>query len=312
MKMNITLPLPFIAFSITSLLLFSTADGQRSGIKSVDAPGKSAASEQRGGTVIKNPMGMEFVYVPAGNFMMGSADAAVQTAYKQAQIDVGADHAKLEWFTREQPRHRVAIRKGFYMGRYEVTQAQWQAVTGNNPSNFKGCDQCPVEQVSWNDAQEFIRKLNAVNDDFTYSLPSEAQWEYACRAGTTTEFAFGNSLSSGPANFDGNYPYDGAAKGVNREKTTPVGSFRPNAWGLYDMHGNVWEWCEDVWHENYNGAPADGSAWLSGGDSNYRVDRGGSWDFHGDALRSAYRFKAKPDVRVSNSGLRVVAVSRSS
>jgi formylglycine-generating enzyme required for sulfatase activity len=178
MKINITLRLFFIGFSITSLLLFSTADGQRSDIKSVDAPAKSA-SEQRGGTAINNPMGMEFVYVPPGNFMMGSTDAAVQTAYKQPQIDVGADHAKMEWFTREQPRHRVAIRKGFYMGRYEVTQAQWQAVMGNNPSNFKGCDQCPVEQISWNDAQEFIRKLNAMTDGFTYSLPSEAKWEYA-------------------------------------------------------------------------------------------------------------------------------------
>jgi len=297
------------------LLLISlvevNADAQTSGDKGTGAPAKKPATEQRGGAVIKNPMGMEFVYVPAGSFMMGSTDAAVQTAYKQAQIDVGADHAKLEWFTREQPQHRVAIRKGFYMGRYEVTQAHWQAVMGNNPSNFKGCDQCPVENVSWNDAQEFIRELNALNDGFTYSLPSEAQWEYACRAGTTTEFAFGNSLSSAPANFDGNYPYDGAPKGVNREKTTPVGSFRPNPWGLYDMHGNVWEWCEDVWHENYKGAPSDGSAWLSGGDPNFRVDRGGSWDFHGDALRSAYRFKVKPDVRVNNSGLRIVAVSRS-
>lgn len=311
MRMNITLSLSFSAFFITSLLLSSTAEGQRSGI-SLDAPATSAASEQRGGTVIKNQVEMEFVYVPAGNFMMGSTDAAVHAAYKQAQIDVGPDHAKLEWFTREQPRHRVTIPKGFYMGRYEVTQAQWQAVMKNNPSQFKGCDQCPVEQVSWNDSQEFIRRLNAMDNGFRYSLPSEAQWEYACRAGTATEFAFGNSLSSVPANFDGNYPYAGAAKGVNRQKTTPVGSFQSNAWGLYDMHGNVWEWCEDVWHENYDGAPADGSPWLSGGDSKYRVERGGSWDFHGDALRSAYRFSDKPDDRVNNSGLRVVAVSRSS
>ena len=312
MKMNFTLPLFFSAFSLPSLLLFSTADGQRSGIKSVDPWAENAPSQQRAGTVIKNPRGMEFVYLPAGDFMMGSTDAAVQTAYKQAQIDVGADHAKMEWFTREQPRHRVRIAEGFYLGRYEVTQAQWQAVTENNPSEFKGCDQCPVEQVSWSDAQEFIRRLNAMNDGFRYSLPSEAQWEYGCRAGTTTEFAFGNSLSSVPANFDGNYPYDGAAKGVNRKKTTPVGSFQPNAWGLYDMHGNVWEWCADVWHENYNGAPTDGSAWLTGGDSNFRVDRGGSWDFHGDALRSAYRLKARPDARINNSGLRLVAVLRSS
>lgn len=309
MRINISLPLPFVACSITSLLLVSTAQGQRSNDRGTDAQAKGIADGQRAGAVFRNPVGMELVYVPAGSFMMGSTDAEVQTAYHQAQIDVG-NRARLEWFTREQPRHRVTIRKGFYMGRYEVTQAQWQAVSGKNPSKFRGCDQCPVEQVSWNDAQKFIRKLNAMNDGFTYSLPSEAQWEYACRAGTTTQFAFGNSLSSKSANFNGDYPFGRAAKSINRERTTTVGSFRPNAWGLYDMRGNVWEWCEDVWHENYNGAPADGSAWLNGGDSNHRVDRGGSWDFHGDALRAAYRFKAKPYGRFGNSGLRVVAIPR--
>src|SRR5205085_11701074 len=168
--------------------------------------------------------GVEFVWILAGSFMMGSENGDSD----------------------EKPAHRVTISEGFYMGKYEVTQAQWQAVMGNNPSNFKGCDNCPVEQVSWDDAVSFIAKLNAQNDGYTYRLPTEAEWEYACRAGTTTAFAFGDSLSSEQANFDGDYPYGGAPKGVYRQKTTSVGRFQPNAWGLYDMHGNVWEWCEDI------------------------------------------------------------------
>src|ERR1043166_4047941 len=245
------------------------------------------------------------------SFMLGSTNAEVQEVYAQAQRDVGTA-AKLEWFTREQPRHQVTLRSPFYLGRYEVTQAQWQTVMGSNPSQFRGCELCPVEQISWNDAQEFIRRMNAMNDGFTCSLPSEAQWEYACRAGKTTQFALGNSMSSGQANFDGQFPFGGAAKGVSREKTMPVGSFPPNAWGLYDMHGNVWEFCGDLWHDNYDRAPNDGSAWSSDGDSAHRVERGGSWDFHADALRCAYRFRVRPDTRVNNNGLRVMAVRQPS
>jgi formylglycine-generating enzyme required for sulfatase activity len=251
---------------------------------------KRKASIPRAGAIVRNQMGMELVYVPAGSFMMGSENGSSD----------------------EKPVHQVTIREGFYMGRYEVTQAQWQAVMGTNPSDFKDCDQCPVERVSWNDAQEFIRRLNARGDGYSYRLPSEAEWEYACRAGTTTEFAFGNSLSSEQANFDGNHPYGGAAKGVYRQKTITVGSFQPNGWGLYDMHGNVWEWCEDVVHENYNGAPADGSVWMSGGDSSRRVLRGGSWYYGYPAylLRSAGRFWLTPDLRYNLFGFRVVALAR--
>jgi serine/threonine-protein kinase len=172
---------------------------------------------------LTNSIGMEMVYVPAGSFIMGSENGDSD----------------------EKPMHRVTISSGFYMGRYEVTQAQWQAVMGTNPSDFKGCDNCPVEQVSWDDAQEFIRQMNARGDGYTYRLPTEAEWEYACRAGTTTAFAYGDLLSSEQANFDGKHPYGGASKGVYRQKTTLVGSFQPNAFGLYDMHGNVWEWCQD-------------------------------------------------------------------
>src|SRR5205823_8267237 len=138
----------------------------------------------------------------------------------------------------------------------------------------------------------------------------EAEWEYACRAGTTTAFSFGDSLSSEQANFDGNYPYGGAPKGVYRQKTVAVGSFQPNGFGLYDMHGNVWEWCEDWYHDSYNGAPTDGSAWLSGGEQKYRVLRGGSWGYHAYYLRSAGRNGYTPAFRDDTYGFRVVASAR--
>ncbi len=166
-----------------------------------------------------------------------------------------------------------------------------------------------MENVSWNDAVEFCRKLSQMTGR-EYRLPTEAEWEYACRAGTTTPFAFGAGLSSEQANFDGNYPSGGAPKGVYRQQTTRVGSFQPNGFGLYDMHGNAWEWCEDVYHVNYNGAPTDGSAWLNGGESNRRVLRGGSWYSYADFLRSALRVRYAPSNRYDAFGFRVVAVAR--
>jgi formylglycine-generating enzyme required for sulfatase activity len=230
------------------------------------------------------------VLIPAGTFQMGSP------ATEERE---GSD---------EVPQHQVKVRS-FYMGKYEVTQAQYRAVVGTNPSRFKNCDQCPVEQVSWNDAVEFCRKLSQITGR-EYRLPTESEWEYACRAGTATEFAFGSSLSSEQANFDGNNPYGGAAKGEYRQKTTPVGSFQPNAWGLYDMHGNVYEWCEDWFHDSYNGAPTDGSVWLSGGERNSRVFRGGSWNELGKHLRSAGRANLPPTTRNDVVGFRVVASVR--
>jgi formylglycine-generating enzyme required for sulfatase activity len=259
-----------------------------SGTTTTSVPtGPRMGNVPRAGALIRNQMGMEFAYVPAGSFLMGSENGKAD----------------------EKPVHQVTFREGFYIGRYEVTQAQWQAVMGNNPSNFKG-DNLPVEQVSWNDAQEFIRKLNARSDGFTYRLPTEAEWEYACRADSTTEFALGNSLSSKQANFDGNYPYGRAAKGVYRQKTTPGGSFQPNAWGLYDMHGNVMEWCEDWYHDSYNGAPTDGSVWLSAVEQEDRVLRDGSWNDSADVLRSAFRGFGKPMIRNVKVGFRLVAVAR--
>lgn len=234
---------------------------------------------------------LEMVKIPSGSFMMGSPNS---------EKDRNPD---------ESPQHRVTIGYEFYMGKFEVTQAQWQAVMGSNPSNFKNCDECPAEQVSWNDAKEFIKKLNALNDGFTYRLPSEAEWEYACRAGTTTAFSFGDSLSSTQANFDGNYPYGNASKGEYKGKTTPVGSYQPNAFGLYDMHGNVWEWVEDIYQDSYNGLAADGSANVSIGDSSRRVLRGGSWLLNGFFLRSSNRGWNSAGDRDNFNGFRVCAVS---
>jgi formylglycine-generating enzyme required for sulfatase activity len=196
------------------------------------------------------------------------------------------------------------------MGRYEVTQGEWQSVMGDNPSNFIDCGtRCPVERVSWDDIQVFLKRLNARDSQYEYSLPSEAQWEYAARAGTTTAFAFGDSLNSTQANFHGNYPY-ASTKGAYLQKTAPAGSYSPNAWGLYDMHGNVYEWVQDVYASSYSGLPTDGSANLSVGDSSVRVLRGGSWNFSANGTRSAYRPRDLPSVRYISNGFRVAARPR--
>jgi formylglycine-generating enzyme required for sulfatase activity len=218
-----------------------------------------------------NQTGIEFVLIPAGSFMMGSTNGDAN----------------------EKPVHQVTISQAFYMGKYEVTQAQWQSVMGSNPSYFKDCPNCPVEQVSWDDAQNFINKLNASNDGFRYRLPTEAEWEYACRAGTTGDYA--GNLS------------EMAWYKENSEKTHAVGGKQPNAWGL--AHGNVWEWCQEWYHETYYGAPTDGSAWLSGGEQKYRVVRGGSWRYDADFSRSAYRSAlVTPGHRNELFWFRVVAV----
>ena len=228
------------------------------------------------------------VYIPGGSFLMGSPKT------EEGRFDI------------EGPQHRVEIAP-FYMGRYPVTQAQYQAVMGENPSRFKG-ENNPVERVSWHKAKEFCQKLSEQTGK-TYRLPSEAEWEYACRAGTTTPFYFGETISTDQANYDGSRTYGNGKKGVFRGKTTPVGSFPPNAFGLYDMHGNVLEWCEDVWHDNYEGAPDDGRPWLTGGDPSSRMLRGGSWDNYPRYCRCAVRLRVDPDYGDDIVGFRVVSSS---
>lgn len=258
------------------------------------------------GTVRKNSIGMELVWIPAGTFMMGSTEAEVDDVVNQCK-KVDGDFCGRIGFTLETPKHKVTISQGFLLGKFEVTQGQWQAVMGTNPSEFENCgSNCPVERVSWDDAQEFIKRLNAKNDGYEYRLPSEAEWEYACRAGTTAAFAFGDSLNSSQANFNGNYPHD-STKDQYLKKTVAVGSYRSNAWGLYDMHGNVWEWVEDIYNSNYQGVRSDGLANASVGDSTYRGLRGGGWYFTGVQSRSAFRFRLNPGNRNANLGFRVAA-----
>jgi formylglycine-generating enzyme required for sulfatase activity len=258
---------------------------------------------------------MDLVLIAAGTFTMGSNDGDSD----------------------ESPPHEVRISQAFYMGKYEVTQGQWEAVMGNNPSWFStggagkdkvgGADTSnhPVESVSWDDCQEFCKKLSARTGK-AVRLPTEAEWEYACRAGTTTAFYFGETISTDQANYDGNYTYVSAwaarrsasetdqanydrnytygngRKGQYRQKTTPVGSFPANTWGLYDMHGNVWEWCADWYGPYASGAQTDPRG-ASSGDG--RVLRGGSWRVSPLDCRSAARLRNWPDYRRHGLGVRV-------
>jgi formylglycine-generating enzyme required for sulfatase activity len=234
---------------------------------------------------------------------MGSADAEIESVLAQARR-YNPD-AKRKWFTSEQPQHRVTLSQPFYMGKFQVTQAEWQVVMGHNPSYFEG-ERFPVEQVSWDDSQEFLKKLNAKEDGYLYRLPSEAEWEYACRAGSTTPFSFGETITTNQVNYDGDYPYGNGPTGECRHTTTPVGTFPANSWGLHDMHGNVCEWCQDTWQEDYNGAPADGSAWEKDS-SRGRVMRGGSWLYSPWFCRSANRLWDCAESTGWYYGFRVVA-----
>ena len=186
----------------------------------------------------------------------------------------------------------------------EVTQGQWRSVMGDNPSGFKECgDDCPVENVSWNDIQGFMKKLNEKEGASIYRLPTEAEWEYAARAGTTTPFYFGDCLSTDQANYNGNYPLADCPKGEYREKTVPVASFPPNKWGLYDMHGNVWEWCQDWYGEYPEGSVTDPEGPETGSN---RVLRGGGWIGGARYCRSALRYGVAPADRGSSFGFRLV------
>ncbi|MFO0291334.1 MAG: SUMF1/EgtB/PvdO family nonheme iron enzyme [bacterium] len=253
-----------------------------------------------------NGITLEMVAIPGGTFTMGTEDEEIERLVK-----------KFNWdgFRSERPQHRVTV-SSFYMGRYPITQAQWKAIAATakididletNPSRFKG-DELPVERVNWYQATEFCKRLSRETKQ-EYRLPSEAEWEYACRAGTTTPFYFGETITGKFANYRASNTYADEPKGEYREETTPVGQFPPNAFGLYDMHGNVWEWCADTWHNNYDGAPRDGSAWIENGDDNCSPLRGSSWGDYPFNCRSAIRSSLyRRDDRYLNNGFRVVCV----
>jgi formylglycine-generating enzyme required for sulfatase activity len=268
----------------------------------------------------KDGLALTLLRIPAGAFVMGSPAGELQ---------------RLE---SEGPQHQVRLEE-FLLSQTPITQAQWRAVAGwearegerwgselnPNPSRFQSqegkgkarllegetsTDQRPVEGVSWEEAMEFCARLSQ-RTGRTYRLPSEAQWEYACRAGTTTPFHFGETLTSELANYRASFTYANGPRGKYREQTTPVGMFPANAWGLQDMHGNVWEWCLDHWHDSYEGAPTDGSAWVEEEgvkgeqSSKGRLLRGGSWFDPPQDCRSAFRFRFHPDGRGNDGGFRV-------
>ncbi len=248
---------------------------------------------------------LEMIFIPGGTFTMGAATTEVGSSEN------------------ERPQHQVKV-PPFYMGKFQVTQAQWRQVASwskvksdldNDPSRFKSNtwglskgNNLPVENISWQSASEFCQRLSQKTGK-TYRLPSEAEWEYAARAGTTTPFHFGENITTDLANYDGkNLSYKNGTKGKYRKKTTPVGFFQvANAFGLYDMHGNVWEWCQDDWHLNYENAPDNGTAWLSEND-NTKVLRGGSWDVPAHDCRSACRINSDSSSSFHNIGFRVVCV----
>jgi formylglycine-generating enzyme required for sulfatase activity len=279
-----------------------TGKATKAGLEIVRVPG---AAEQfvellGAGDALSLSQGVELamVRIPAGEFMMGSLSVELE----------GQDN--------EKPQHLVKVPE-FYFGKYPVTQAQWRSIANlsainqelnPDPSTFKG-DSLPVETVSWLDVIEFCARLSGYTGR-EYGLPSEAEWEYACRANTVTPFHFGETIDSQVANYNGGYVYGRGQKGIDRSKTIPVGSLNAaNEYGLHDMHGNVWEWCQDHWHNNYQGAPENGSTWINTNASlnNYKVMRGGSWDTNPSYCRSAIRNYSIPANRINFVGFRVVS-----
>lgn len=264
------------------MILTMLAIGQKSG--NAGQPAKSFAEEQ----------GMKFIYIQPGDFMMGSP--------------LNEPERK-----NDETRHRITLTKGFYMQTTEVTQGQWKAVMGKNPSRFNNCgDNCPVEQISWNSVQDFIKKLNEIENTDKYRLPTESEWEYVCRAGANTPFSSGKCLSRYQANNAVTDPLPGCSKkGEYRGSPGPVASFPPNDWGLYDMHGNVFEWCQDWYEIKYPsehvtdppGPPA------SKGRIGVKARRGGGWNTADKDCRSASRSYASPDSYSSNIGFRLVKSS---
>lgn len=243
-----------------------------------------------------NSVGMDLVYIPAGSFMMGSSERNVEESMRVGRKDY-AEVAR-DWFDNEKPQRRVTIQNGFWIGKTEVTQAQWKTVMGDNPSKFAECgENCPVERVTWEKVKEFLQKLNEKNDGFEYRLPTEAEWEYAARAGTNGIFA---GVAEEMMWHSGN----------SEDKTHPVAEKLPNAFGLYDMYGNVSEWTEDIYSPTYEGLPDDGSANTAIGDTKLRVIRGGSWNNFPTLSRSQSRTKYPANSVSIVIGFRVVAMPK--
>jgi formylglycine-generating enzyme required for sulfatase activity len=237
-------------------------------------------------TFMEPRTGITLVEIPAGTFQMGSP---------ASEPSRGEDEL----------RHEVRITRAFLIGRYEVTQAEWRILMGTSPSHFSACGpRCPVEQVNYFEVEDFLRRLNSARSARHYRLPTEAEWEYACRAGTTTTFSTGANLTTDQANYNGTFPYAGFPKGAYREHPTPVGSFPLNRWGLGDMHGNVWEWTSD-WYGSYGAGPETDPRGPASGEK--KVIRGGSWYFDANSARCALRYTHAPQDRGFSLGFRIAA-----
>ncbi len=230
---------------------------------------------------------LQMVYIPGGSFLMGVSNTELEA------------NEYFYWGT-EQPQHLVNV-PDFFLGKFSITQEQWEVIMSHNLSANQGENSpknLPVENTSWLDATEFCKRLS-LKTGRNYRLPSEAEWEYACRARTTTLYNFGNMINTDLANY-----WDTDAEDIYIE-TKPVGSYYPNAFGLYDMHGNVYELCQDAWHDHYEGAPTNGSAWGNGGEEGLVVIRGGSFDYDEDRCYCAYRSETRPEYRYHGTGFRV-------
>jgi len=285
-------------------------------VLTVNVKGEEISRESKQAKYYRENLGngveLEMISIPGGTFLMGTDDEEIERLEKKFNVD---------YFNRERPQHQVTV-PALSMGKFPVTQQEWQQVAAlpkikidlnPNPAYFKG-ETLPVELISWSEAVEFCERLSKKTGK-TYRLPSEAEWEYACRAETTTPFHFGATITGELANYDATNIFAQEAKGIYRGKTTSVGSFPANAFGLYDVHGNVWEWCADTWHENYGVAPTDATPWITKNaqNSSYRVLRGGSWVNLPRNCRSATRYGNVAGTRDGNNGFRVVcSASRTS
>lgn len=297
--------------------------------KNLDVNKKNKSlSKPKLGEIRKNFIGMELVYIPKGKFLMGSSDNDLKEALIISKKY--NPNASPDWMKDESPQRQIEFKKGFWIGKYEVTQKHWKAVmnkdirqqrdeAGKEKAIRGEGENYPIYYVNWEDAKEFIERLNKKDKEFQYSLPTEAEWEYSARANTKTNYYWGDDL-----NITNICKYANVADKSAKEKFTnwkyispcrdnfaeiaPVGKFRPNDFGLYDMSGNVWEWCEDFYKDSYKGLPKNGSANVSLGNPNKRVLRGGSWyDFVSDDLRSAGRGANLSTKRLVDIGFRVVA-----
>ena len=251
--------------------------------------------QEREITYYANSLGMEFVLIPAGEFMMGSGQS-IQEIVRQGGAEAGS-------YQDEFPQHTVQITRPFYLGAHEVTQREYEQVLGENPSRFKD-PKNPVDRVSWHNAVAFCKRLSQ-SDGVMHRLPTEAEWEYACRAGSRTPFHTGETVATDQANYDGDDVYGNGRKGIDRKKTTPVGSFAANAFGVCDMHGNVWEWCQSLYRP-YPYRSDDGRE--DPGAEGRRVLRGGSWYNRPKNVRSSNRDDDDPAKTHRISGFRVCAI----